>query len=72
MPNRTDGALAKVTYASGVLRLIPHNSEGKAVLDACFAADSAHTTVAVAQEDAVMSGYGDTTQPYKVLKLTFS
>lgn len=72
MPNRTDGALARITYASSVLRLIPFNSEGKAVLDACFAADGSKTTVALAQEDAVMSGYGDTTQPYKVLKATFS
>lgn len=74
MATRTDGALCHVTYDStnNVLRLIPYNSEGKAVLDAAYTDASALTTVAVAQEDAVMSGYGDTTQPYKILKLTLS
>lgn len=72
MATRTDGALVKATYSGSVLRLIPHNSEGKAVLDAAYLADSAKTTVVLAQEDAVMSGYGDTSQPYSVLKLTFS
>lgn len=74
MANRTDGALAQVTYdaTNNILRLIPYNSEGKSVLDTAFADMGAMTTVAGAQEDAVRSGYGDTTQPYKILKLTFS
>lgn len=74
MPNRTDGAMAQVIYdaTNNVLRVVPYNSEGKAVLDAAFADMGALTTVAATQEDAVRSGYGDTTQPYKTLKLTFS
>lgn len=74
MANRTDGALAKVIYnaATNVLQIVPHNSEGKVVLDAAFADMGGLTTVAAVQADAVMGGYGDTSQPYKLLQLTFS
>lgn len=70
----TPGALAEVTYDStnNVLRLIPLNSIAKTVLDAAYTDASALTTVALAQEDAGRGGYGDTSQPYKVLKLTLS
>lgn len=72
MPNITDGALVQIEWESGTLRLIPHNSEGKDALDSIFATDGSLTTVAITQEDAVRSGYADTTQPYSLLKLALS
>lgn len=72
MPNRTDGALVRVIWTGSVMRLVPYNSEGKAALDAGFTADGSKTTVAIVQEDAVMSGYADASQPYKTAKFTFS
>lgn len=74
MPNREDGALAKVIYdaTNNILRLVPHNSEGKTVLEAAYDDANALTTVAHAEEDASMGGYGDTSQPFVTYKLTFS
>ena len=74
MPNITDGALLQVEYDTSAdeVYLWPHNSEGKAALDAIFADMGALTTVAITQADAVRSGFGDTTQPYKGLKLALS
>ncbi len=75
MPTITGNpALVEVTYdtTNHIIRLIPNNAAAKAALDAWYAAENAKTTVAQTQEDAGRSGFADTTQPYKVLKLTFS
>lgn len=74
MPNREDGALCRPIYdaTNNVLRLVPVNSEGKTVLEAAYDDANALTTVAHAEEDASMGGYGDTSQPFSTYKLTFS
>jgi hypothetical protein len=74
MPTRTTAALCFVEYDStnNVLRLIPVNNLGDDKLEAAFTDMGAMTTVAAAQEDAGRAGYGQSSGPYNVLKLTFS
>lgn len=74
MPTRTKAALCFVEYdaTNNILRVIPCNDVGDDELQAAFADMGAMTTVAAAQEDAGRSGYGQTSGPYNVLKLTFS
>lgn len=74
MPTITTPAKVEVTYdtTNHIIRLIPLDAAGKDALDAWYAAESAKTTIAQAQEDGGRGGFADTTQPYKVLKLTFS
>ena len=72
---RTTGAMVELVAegTAGVkLRLIPHDSEAKALLDAWFTAHGAKTTVASTQEDAGRDGYAQTSEAYKSVLLTFS
>lgn len=75
MPTRTTAALCFVEYdsANNVLRLIPVNNLGNAKVAAAYADASALTTVAHnLSEDAGRAGYGQTSGPYSVYRLTFS
>lgn len=72
MPTRTNGARCRLIISGAAITLVPENNESKDALDTFFAAHGSKTTIAVTQADAVMSGYGDTTQPYKSVVLTLS
>lgn len=72
MPDTTDGNLFRMEWVTGTCYFWPMNSEANAMQAAFFATDGALTTVAITQVDAVRGGYGDTTQPYKGLKLALS
>lgn len=74
MPTRTKAALCFVEYdaTNNILRIIPVNDVGDDELQAAYTDAAALTTVAHAQEDAGRSGYGQTSGPYNVYKLTFS
>lgn len=72
---RTNSALVEVILegaTSATMRLLPYNSDGKAVLDTFFTAHGAKTTVALTQEDAGRDGMGETSEAYKAIKAVFS
>ena len=72
MPTRTDGARCRLIISGAVITLVPEGNESKDALDTFFAAHGSKVTVAFTQADAVMGGYGDTSQPYKSLVVTAS
>lgn len=72
---RTSGALVELVTEGASLatiRLIPHNSEAKTLLDAFFTAHGGKTTVALTQEDAGRDGAGQTSESYLSIKAVFS